>query len=73
MKKMFQTILKDLLSRKFLAFLLVMYYSHDGMMLDKVSGGTWQAIALAGLGIFAAANVYQKIKAPPPTTPETPQ
>jgi hypothetical protein len=62
---MWPTILKDLLSRKWLAFMLVEWLSFWGLMTDKVSGAEWEVISLAALGLFAGSNVYQKIKAGP--------
>ena len=58
---MWNQIIKDLLSRKWLAFLLVEWLSFWGLRLGKVTGNEWEVIALAGLGLFAGANVVQRI------------
>jgi len=58
---MWNQIIKDLLSRKWLSFLLVEWLSFWGLLYGKITGNEWQIIALAGLGLFAGANVAQKI------------
>lgn len=62
---MWPTIIRDLLSRKWLAFMLVELLSFWGLMTKRLSGSEWEVISLAALGLFAGSNVYQKIKAGP--------
>jgi len=58
---MWDQITKDLLSRKWLAFLTVEWLSFWGLLSGKITGNEWEVIALAGLGLFAGANVVQRI------------
>jgi hypothetical protein len=66
MNKLHQQIIRDLSSRKWLAFLLVECLSFWGLKIGKISGAEWEVISLAALGLFAGSNVYQKIKAKQP-------
>jgi len=56
-----QIIIKDLTSRKWLAFLLVEWLSFWGLKIGKISGAEWETLSLVGLGMFAGANVVQKL------------
>ncbi len=59
---MFKQIVKDMLSRKWLAFVIMIYLSYYALMTDKITGAIWETIVLVGFGAFAGSNVYQKIK-----------
>jgi hypothetical protein len=58
---MWNTIIKDLLSRKWLAFIAVETCSYIALMTNHLSEATWRDISLCGLGLFAGANVAEKI------------
>lgn len=62
-ERLLDKILLDLTSRKWLAFLIVIVLSFVALMNDKITTMTWGAVSTAGLGLFSAANVAQKIKA----------
>jgi len=63
MNTFWSAIIKDLLSKKWLAFLFVIWLSFWGLLISRVTGEQWKFIALTSLGFFAGANVWQKIKA----------
>jgi hypothetical protein len=63
MNAFWAAIVKDLLSKKWLAFLFVIWLSFWGLLIHEITGEQWKFIALTSLGFFAGANVLQKIKA----------
>ena len=48
--------------RKYFLVLQVLYLSFIGLLLGKISDTVWATIVGVLVGVYAGANVYQKIK-----------
>jgi hypothetical protein len=57
---MIPSIVKDYLSRKWMAFVIVEGLSFWGLTIGKISGTEWVAISGICIGLFTGSNVFQK-------------
>jgi len=64
MNTFWAAIVKDLLSKKWLAFQFGIWLSFWGLLIKRITGDQWVYIVIFCIGIFSGANVAQKLKTP---------